>query len=148
MGKIGIATDHRGVEVKQNLTNYLKELGYNVIDYGTNSSDSVDYPDYAFALCKGVNIKEIDFGIAICKTGIGMSIACNKVKGIRCGKVNNEEEAIHGKERDFINVVAISGMAPIEENIKIVDAFLTAQENMVDPVYKKRIDQIVEYENA
>ena len=57
------------------------------------------------------------------------------------------EEAIHGKERDFVNVIALSGNTPIEENIKIVDAFLEAKENLEDPVYKNRIDQIIEYEN-
>ena len=90
---------------------------------------------------------EVDYGIAICGSAIGISIACNKVKGVRCGKVNTVEEAIHGKERDFINVIALSGIAPIEESIKIVDAFLEAKENNIDPVYKKRIEQIVEYEN-
>lgn len=146
--KIGIANDHRGVETKQKLTEYLTNKGYNVVNYGTDTTDRVDYTTYGFLIGEKVASGEVDYGIAICGSAIGISIACNKVKGIRCGKVNNEEEAIHGKERDFINVVAISGMAPIEENIKIVDAFLTAQENMVDPVYKKRIDQIVEYENA
>ena len=61
--------------------------------------------------------------------------------------INSIDEAIHGKERDFVNVIALSGTTDIEENIKIVDAFLEAEENMEDPVYKNRIDQIIEYEN-
>lgn len=145
--KIGIANDHRGVETKQKLTEYLINKGYNVINYGTDTEERVDYTTYGFIIGEKVASKEVDYGIAICGSAIGISIACNKVKGVRCGKVNNVEEAIHGKERDFINVVALSGMAPIEDNIAIVDAFLEAKENMVDPVYKKRIDQIVEYEN-
>ena len=145
--RIGIANDHRGIETKQKLTEYLTNKGYDVVNYGTNTEGRVDYTTYGFIIGEKVASHEVDYGIAICGSAIGISIACNKVKGVRCGKVNNVEEAIHGKERDFINVVAISGMAPIEENIAIVDAFLEAKENMEDPVYKNRIDQIVEYEN-
>ena len=144
---IVIANDHRGVETKQKLTEYLTNKGYNVINYGTDTEQRVDYTKYGFIIGEKVANKEVDYGIAICGSAIGISIACNKVKGVRCGKVNNVEEAIHGKERDFINVVALSGMAPIEDNIAIVEAFLTTKENTIDPVYKKRIDQIVEYEN-
>ncbi len=145
--KIGIASDHRGYETKQNLTKYLEDKGYTVINYGTNSIDRVDYTKYGFLLGEKVRDKEVDYGIAICGSAIGISIACNKVKGIRCGKVNTEEEAIHGRECDFINIIALSGVTPLEENKKIVDAFLNAQENTTDPAYKKRVDQIMEYEN-
>ena len=145
--KIGIANDHRGIEIKQKLTEYLTNKGYNVINYGTNQEGRVDYTTYGFILGEKVAIKEVDYGIAICGSAIGISIACNKVKGVRCGKINTVDEAIHGKERDFVNVIALSGTTPIEENIKIVDAFLKAKENMIDPVYKNRIDQIIEYEN-
>ena len=145
--KIGIANDHRGFETKQILTKYLTDKGYNVVDYGTYSKDRVDYTTYGFILGEKIRDKEVDLGIAICGSAIGISIACNKVKGVRCGKVNTVEEAIHGRERDFINVAAISGASPIELNIQIVDAFLNAKENMVDPVYKDRIDQITKYEN-
>lgn len=145
--KLGIANDHRGVETKQKLTEYLTSKGYNVVNYGTDTNDRVDYTTYGFLIGEKVSSKEVDYGIAICGSAIGISIACNKVKGVRCGKINNIEEAIHGKERDFINVIALSGTTPIEENIKIVDAFLESKENLIDPVYKKRIEQIEEYEN-
>ncbi|MBR6690967.1 MAG: RpiB/LacA/LacB family sugar-phosphate isomerase [Bacilli bacterium] len=145
--KIGIANDHRGIETKQKLTEYLTNKGYNVVNYGTNQEGRVDYTTYGFIIGEAVAKNEVDYGIAICGSAIGISIACNKVKGVRCGKINTPEEAIHGKERDFVNVIALSGMAPIEENIKIVDAFLEAKENTVDPVYKNRMAQIVEYEN-
>lgn len=145
--KIGIANDHRGVETKQKLTEYLTNKGYNVVNYGTDTTDRVDYTTYGFLIGEKVATKEVDYGIAICGSAIGISIACNKVKGVRCGKINNVEEAIHGKERDFINVIAVSGSMTIEENIKIVDAFLEAKENLIDPVYKMRIEQIEEYEN-
>jgi len=145
--KIGIANDHRGIETKQKLTEYLIKKGYDVVNYGTNKEGRVDYTTYGFIIGEKVASHEVDYGIAICGSAIGISIACNKVKGVRCGKVNSVEEAIHGRERDFVNVIALSGTTPIEENIKIVDAFLEAKENTEDPVYKNRVDQIVEYEN-
>ena len=91
--KIGIANDHRGYNLKNELVKYLKSRGYEVIDYGSDTVYSVDYPDFAFKLCNGVVNKEVDFGIAICGSGIGISIACNKVKGIRCAKLSNVKEA-------------------------------------------------------
>ena len=145
--RIGIANDHRGIETKHNLTKFLTDNGYDVVNYGTNGEGRVDYTTYGFILGEAVTNNDVDYGIAICGSAIGISIACNKVKGVRCGKINSVDEAIHGKERDFINVIALSGITPIEENIKIVEAFLNAEENMVDPVYKNRIDQITDYEN-
>ena len=145
--KIGIANDHRGYETKQLLTKYLIDKGYNVVNYGTDSTERVDYTTYGFILGEKVASKEVDLGIAICGSAIGISVACNKVKGVRCGKVNTPEEAIHGKERDFINVIAISGSSDIELNKKIVDAFLESKENLEDPTYLKRVNQIIEYEN-
>lgn len=146
--KIGIANDHRGVETKQKLTEFLISKGYNVVNYGTDTLDRVDYTTYGFIIGEKVANKEVDYGIAICGSAIGISIACNKVKGVRCGKINTVDEAIHGKERDFVNVIALSGSTPIEQNIEIVEAFLNSKENTIDPIYKKRIDQIVDYENA
>ena len=145
--RIGIASDHRGYETKQILTKYLIDKGYNVIDYGTDSTVRVDYPKYGFILGEKVAEQEVEYGIVICGSAVGISIACNKVKGIRCGKVNNEEEAIHAKECDFVNVIALSGNLDIELNKKIVDAFLNAKENTQDTKYKERVDQIEEYEN-
>ena len=145
--KIGIANDHRGIETKQKLTEFLTNKGYDVINYGTNQEGRVDYTTYGFIIGEAVANKDVDYGIAICGSAIGISIACNKVKGVRCGKINTVEEAIHGKERDFINVIALSGTTPIDENIKMVEAFLNSEENTLDPVYKNRIDQIMEYEN-
>lgn len=144
--KIGIASDHRGYETKEKIKEYFKNK-YEIIDYGTNSKERTDYPIYGIKLGEKIRDKEVEYGIAICGSAIGISIACNKVKGVRCGKINNIEEAIHGKERDYINVIAISGDSPLEENIKIVETFLNKKENTIDPVYLKRIKQIEDYEN-
>lgn len=144
--KIGIAADHRGFETKEKIKNYFKDK-YEIIDYGTNSNLRVDYPKYGIILGEKVRDKEVDYGIAICGSAIGISIACNKVKGIRCGKVNNETEAIHAKKNDFVNIIAISGEEKIKNNIKIIEAFLNEKENTSDPVYQERVNQITKYEN-
>ena len=86
MIKIGIASDHRGYTLKEQIIDKIANQ-YEIIDCGTTSIESVDYPDYAFKLGNLVADKDVDFGIAICGSGIGISIACNKVKGIRCAKV-------------------------------------------------------------
>ncbi len=105
---IGITNDHRGVEVKLFLTNYLESLGYNVINYGTDSTESADFPDYAKKLGEAVLNGEVKYGIAICGTGIGMSIALNKMKGIYCAKVSQVSEASLSKAHNDANVIAIS----------------------------------------
>ena len=143
--KIGIASDHRGYETKEKIKQIFKE--YEIIDYGTNSTERTDYPIYGIKLGEKIRDKEVDYGIAICGSAVGISIACNKVKGVRCGKINNKEEAIHAKVNDHVNVIAISGEAPLEENIEIIKAFLNSKENMEDPVYLKRVKQIERYEN-
>lgn len=144
--KIGIAADHRGYETKEKIKEQFKNK-YEIIDYGTNSQERVDYPKYGIILGEKVRDKEVEYGIAICGSAIGISIACNKVKGIRCGKINTVKEAIHGKENDYVNIIALSGEAPLEENIEIIEAFLNAKENRNDSVYQDRINQIERYEN-
>ncbi|MGM9849525.1 MAG: RpiB/LacA/LacB family sugar-phosphate isomerase [Bacilli bacterium] len=144
--KIGIASDHKGYETKEKLKNYFGKK-YEIIDYGTNSTERTDYPIYGIKIGEKVRDKEVDYGIAICGSAIGISIACNKVKGIRCGKVNTVKEAIHAKTHDHVNVIAISGEEKLKKNIKIIEAFLNSKEITEDPIYKQRIDEITRYEN-
>lgn len=122
--KIAIANDHNGVNIKTMLKKYLEELGYEVLDFGSNTSESVDYPNYAFKVGKSVANKESDLGILICGTGIGMSIACNKVKGIRCAKVSNVEEAMLSRKHNNANVIALSSHLPENELKEIVKVFI------------------------
>ena len=143
--KIGIANDHGGFELKQVLIKKLEEKGYIIVDYGSLSSERVDYPEYAFKLCQGVISNEIDFGIAICKTGIGMSIACNKVKGIRCAKIDNEIDAEYSKRHNNANVIAISANKDIEEIMKFIEIFISNK--FEGDRHLKRLDMISEYEN-
>ncbi len=122
---IGIANDHRGVKLKEKIQKYLHNNGYSCINYGTDTEDSVDYVDYAEKLCKAINNHEADYGILICGTGIGMSIAANKIKGIRCGRVVNAKEAALTKEHNMANVIALSENT---ENVEeIVAAFLNTE---------------------
>lgn len=144
--KIAIASDHRGYKLKQELINNL-EKNYTIIDLGTNSETSVDFPKYGIALGEAIKDKKADLGIAICGTGIGISIAVNKVKGIMCAKISTEEEAKLAKEHNNANVIALAGQTPKEEAIKMINAFLTSTPN-TEEKYQRRINQIKEYENA
>lgn len=124
--KIGIGSDHGGYLVKEEIKDYLKDK-YKIIDFGTTSIDSVDYPKYAFLVGEAIQKKEIEKGILICTTGIGMSIACNKVHGVRCAKVDNLEEAVLTREHNNSNVIALSAKKGIEEIKQMIDIFLTTE---------------------
>ena len=141
--KIGIASDHRGYELKEFLKSNL--TGYEVADYGTNDTDSVDYPDYGFKLAEKVRDKEVEYGIAICGSGIGISIACNKVRGIRCAKVTTKEEAIYTRNDNDANVIALSSETPKEEALEIVNKFLQTPFSN-DERHLRRIEKIKKYE--
>mgnify|MGYP003399832134 CR=1 FL=1 len=105
--KIVIANDHHGIKKKNMIIKYLNKRGHEVVDLGTNNTNIVDFPEYAFNVGNGVKNKTADLGILICGTGIGMSIAANKVKGVRCAKINNIKEAKLSKEHNDANVLAI-----------------------------------------
>lgn len=119
--KVSIATDHNGVVEKQELINFLNELNVSVLDCSTNNTPTDDYPDFAEVVAKSVANKESDLGILLCGTGIGMSIAANKVKGIRCAKVSSVDEARLSKEHNNANIIALSykeNMGVLKEMIK------------------------------
>lgn len=107
--KIAIGADHAGFELKEKIKNLLGELGYEVIDFGTNSSDAVDYPLIAKELAKSVANKNPEKGILVCGTGIGMSIAANKIKGIIAARCTDVETAKLARQHNNSNVLAIGG---------------------------------------
>lgn len=144
--KIGICSDHRGYNTKKELTNILKEKGYTIIDYGTYNDASTDYPIYAFKLCEAIKENYADFGIALCGTGIGMSIAANKVKGIRCAKTDNLVDAKYAKRHNNANVLAISANKKIDDIIDMIILF-TNEEVDKEEKYKRRNDMIKRYED-
>src|SRR4051812_13483377 len=88
---IAVAADHGGFELKELIKDYLKQLGVGITDFGTNSNESTDYPDYAHLVSRAVADRKSDFGILVCTSGVGMSIAANKVPGIRAALVWNED---------------------------------------------------------
>lgn len=142
--KIGIASDHRGYELKEKIKKDLKK--YELVDFGTTSCESCDYPDYAFALGEAVRDKKIDCGIAICGSGIGISIACNKVKGVRCARVTTVEDVIATKTDNNANIIAFDEKISLEQAKKMIDAFLATEYKNVDR-FQRRIDKITRYEN-
>ena len=143
--KIGIASDHRGYALKEALKGSL--IDCEIIDYGTTNTDPVDYPDYAFKLGKVINQKEADLGILICGTGIGMSIAANKVKGIRCAHVASSNDAILAREHNNANVIAFGKNTTVNEAIKMVDLFI-ATDFKKEERHIRRIQKITKYENG
>ena len=144
--KIGVASDHRGIYLKASLIEYLEHAGYEVINYGTDSSDSVDFPDYAKKLGMGIINKDIEFGIAICGTGIGMSIVLNKMKGIYCAKISNINEAVLCREHNDANVIAISADIELGTVKSMVDKFLNTSFSNLDK-YVKRNNMIKDIES-
>ena len=142
--KIGLASDHRGYQLKKYLIEEL-EKNYEIEDYGTYSEESVDYPDYAFILGENVVNKNVDFGVAICGSGIGISIACNKVKGIFCAKVSNKEEAYYTRNDNNSNIVAFSEKTNKEEALEIVKTFVETPFSNEER-HLRRINKIKEYE--
>ena len=142
--KIAIASDHRGYELKEYLKKNLKE--YEFIDLGTNSKIAVDYPDYAFKLGEYV-VKRDCLGIVICGSGIGISIACNKVKGVRCAKVNSIKDAVYTKKDNNANVISLSANINKDRAIRIVSSFIetefTGEERHI-----RRVNKIMEYEKS
>jgi ribose 5-phosphate isomerase B len=125
--KIALGSDHAGFTLKQLLLEKLKSEGYEVLDLGTDSLESVDYPDFGEAVGKAVAGGEADFGIACCGTGIGISIAANKVKGIRAAVVHDVSSAMLAREHNDANVLCF-GARLIGDVVAFdsVDAFLSA----------------------
>lgn len=144
--KVGIANDHRGYKLKNELVKFLETIGYEVVNYGSDSEEPVDYPIYAFKLGEAVRDKEVDKGILICRTGIGMSIACNKVKGVRCAKVDSVEDAALTRLDNDSNVMAISYVKDLTEIKEIVKTFLEMKFSN-EARHQRRIDLINKYDN-
>ena len=144
--KVGISSDHRGVYLKTELVEYLEHSGYEVINYGTDTMESVDFPKYAFKLGDAITKKKVDVGIAICGTGIGMSIALNKVKGVYCAKISNISEAVLCRSHNNANAIAIGADIDEEQAKSMVDKFLSTPFSNVDK-YVRRNKMIEDREN-
>jgi ribose 5-phosphate isomerase B len=123
---VALAADHAGFELKDALKRVLDELGITYHDFGTSSPASVDYPDLAEVVARGVAAEQFDRGILVCGSGIGMSIAANKVTGVRAAVVSDVEAARLSRQHNDANVVAIGAwLTPSDRAADIVRAFLT-----------------------
>ena len=148
--KVYIGCDHKGVECKEKIINYLKSNDIKVYDTLKKNEEYDDYPDFAVEVCQSVlNCKENALGILICNTGIGMSIVANKINGIYCARIVNENEAFLAKDHNGANVIAISAMLPMEKVEKIVDTFI-ATKFPTEERHLRRINKVksVEKNNA
>lgn len=123
--KIAIGSDHAGFELKEAIKKYLIEKGYEVFDEGTDSLSSVDYPDYGAKVGKAVVSEKADLGIVCCGSAEGISIAANKIKGVRCGIGYNDEVSKLLRQHNDANVIAFAGrFMTVEEVLPRVDLFL------------------------
>ena len=143
--KVGIACDHRGYKLKEKLKAYLEKKEYDVLDLGTDSSEMADYSTYGIKLGEAIKKKKVDLGIAICGTGIGISIACNKVKGVRCARVVSAKDAKETKIHNNANAIALNEKMPLFLAKDIVDTFLKT-EYKEEERFERRIKEISKYE--
>ena len=139
--KIAIGSDHGGYQLKELIKKHLQDKGFDIKDFGTDSIESTDYPDFAEAVGKAVASKEIEKGILVCGTGIGISIAANKVPGVRCGSVSDCFSARATRQHNDANIIALGsrvvgpGLA-----LDIVDTWLNSE--FEGGRHQRRIDKI------
>lgn len=126
--KISIGADHGGVELREALSKALKEKGHEVIDHGAFSLESVDYPDFASLVGEDVTSGRAERGILVCKTGIGMSIAANKVAGIRAALVHFADEAALCRQHNNANVIVFGSVYTLPEDaVTLAEIFLSTE---------------------
>lgn len=143
--KIAVACDHGGLGLKNAVKAHLKELGYEVVDFGTDSTDSCDYPDYALPAAEAVACGECERGIVVCSTGIGVSIVANKVPGIRCAHCHDTYCAEFTRLHNNANMLALGEkVVGTGYALKIVDVFLKTE--FEGGRHSRRVDKITAIE--
>lgn len=126
--KISIGSDHGGFLLKEQVRDYLIQEGYEVIDCGCNSLDSTDYPIYAHKVANMVQNKEVDFGVLVCTSGVGMSMCANKHVGVRAALITNEHDSIYCRLHNNANVICMGAKhVEFEDAKKYVNNFLSTQ---------------------
>lgn len=144
--KIGIGNDHSAVEMKQEITAYLQELGHEVVNYGTDSGASCDYPEYGEKVGRAVVNGEVEKGILICGTGFGISLAANKVKGVRAVVCSEPYTAKLSRMHNDANVLAFGArVVGIEMAKMIVNEWLSAE--FEGGRHQRRIDMVMAIED-
>ena len=144
--KLIIGNDHKGTKLKNKINSFLEKEGHIVENIGTNEEISTDYPKYAFEVGEKISNSVAEFGILICGTGIGMSIAANKVNGVRCALVHNVEEAKLTRKHNDANVLALPSNISFINAKKIIKTFLNTKFSEEER-HINRINLIKEYEN-
>ncbi|MGV8056537.1 MAG: ribose 5-phosphate isomerase B [Smithellaceae bacterium] len=146
MKKIIIASDHGAIVLKEQIISFLKTKGCEIKDMGVNGEDSVDYPDIAVQACREFNKGGYDFGILLCGTGIGMSIAANKIKGIRCALVHDLFTAEMAKAHNNVNFIAFGGRVKYSMPVTdMIEKFMNT--NFAGNRHERRVAKIMEIEN-
>ena len=145
--KIAIGNDHTAVKMKKHIKKYVEEKGYEVVNFGTDTNESCDYPRFGKAVADAIVKGECDLGILICGTGIGISLAANKVKGIRAAVCSEPYSARLTRQHNNANIIAFGArVVDIETAEKIVDEFLDAE--FEGGRHQNRIDLITAIENG
>ena len=145
--KIAIGCDHGALDLKNTMVKHLEERGFEVKDFGTYTNASCDYPDFAGAAAKAVASGECDKGIVLCTTGIGVSVAANKVKGIRCALLSDLMTARLTREHNDTNMMAMgAGVVGTMLALKIADTWLDTPFSG-DERHQRRIDKVMALEN-
>jgi ribose 5-phosphate isomerase B len=144
--RIVVGADHRGYELKDRIADALKSAGHEVLDVGTDSAESVDYPDYARAIGAALTGGQAERGIFVCGSGVGGSIAANKVRGVRAGLCHDTYAARQGVEHDDMNVLCLgSRVVGSKLAMELVETFLGARFS-TEERYHRRLDKVAEME--
>ena len=142
--KIAIASDHGGYQLKEEVKKYLEDRGIEILDLGTNSEESVDYPEYGHACGEAVASGKADRGIVCCGTGIGISIAANKVKGVRCALCTDVNMAVMTRKHNAANMLAMGGRTTDTKTaLEITAAWLDTE--FEGGRHQRRVDMLNRY---
>ncbi|HKW50285.1 MAG TPA: ribose 5-phosphate isomerase B [Candidatus Eisenbacteria bacterium] len=145
--KVAVGADHAGYQLKERVKKYLESHGHTVLDMGTNSTESTDYPQYAFKVAEAVRDGVADRGVLVCDTGNGIAIAANKVEGIRAALVIDPKHAELSRRHNDANVMVLgSAILPADQEIPTLDAWFTAPFD--GGRHARRIAQISDYERT
>ena len=145
--KIAIGSDHAGFELKEKLRQRLSADGHEVADFGANSTDSTDYPDYAQSVGREVSAGRVDRGILVCYTGVGMAMAANKIKGVRAAIAINEDEVRLTREHNDANVLTIGAKYQDEQHaVNLTELFLKTE--FAGGRHARRVAKIAQLEQS
>jgi len=146
--KIALASDHGGVELKNEIYKYLSEKNIDALDLSPKNISTDDYPDFAYLVGKSIQDKKANLGILVCRSGIGISIAANKMQGIYCGRIVKPLDAVHASHDNGINVISLSGDdMTLKEAKEAVDNFINS-EKLNDQRHIRRYNKVLAIENG